>query len=131
MRLALALAAAALAASPLAAQQRARVNIKLSPAGEAIARTYSKAPDVGLKALVDRLRGLQGQVRALSNASQLDLARLTRVMGQQEAVQGQIVRRNNDRLLGLLARLSPADRLAFVRGLANPVITQPGQPARR
>jgi TolA-binding protein len=131
VRLVATILVAALVSMPLAAQQQARVNIKLSPAGEAIARSYSKAPDAGLKTLVERLRGLQGQVRTLSNAPQLDLARLTQVMRQQEAVQGQIARRNNDRLLGLLGRLTPADRTAFVRGLANPVITQPGSPARR
>lgn len=123
--------AAAVTAGPAVAQQQqqARIQINLSPAGQAVAKRYLSTPNPPAVALQKRGVELSQQLRATIAAPKLDVARFGTLLRQQEQLQGQMMRMANDRMLRMLGELSEADRVAFVRGMANPVMI-PAQPRK-
>ena len=119
--LAAALASAAAAQSP--APPARRINIAVSPAGQAVLRRYLGTPDPAIQRDVAQLRAVAGQMATLANAPRLHLARLRVLFRQQETVQADAQRRGNERTLAMLGELSEADRVSFlrsVRGAATP-----------
>lgn len=126
MKYGLIVAAAACVAIPSAAQQAptpqqgVRINFNLSPAGQAIAKRYLTTPDPQAKPLADRANAIAQRQRALLSAPKLDLAQFAAGLREQEKLRGQVVRLANERMLKMLGEMNDADRLGFLRGLANP-----------
>lgn len=113
------------AAAPVAAQQQARIQLNLSPAGETIVKRYLGQPDPQLQALAKQSAQVAQQQKALAGAPKFDMVQFAAAMRRMEQIQGQATRRSNDRMLQMLRELSEADRAAFVRGMANPIPVQP------
>lgn len=120
MRTLPALIALAALAVPAAAQQpqQRRVQLDVSPAGQAVMKKYLGAPDPQTQALAKQLQGTVGQLRQLPRAAKLDLPRMQALMRQQESIEAQLRRRTNDRTIAMLREMSEPDRLKFLRGLA-------------
>lgn len=114
---------AACLAVPVAAQQPQgmRINFNLSPAGQAIAKRYMTTPDPQAKPLAARANAIAQKQRALVNAPKIDLAQFAAGLREQEKIRGQIVKLANDRMIKMLGEMSEADRVGFLRGLANPM----------
>lgn len=130
-RLCAALAVMASVAGPAAAQQQqTRIQMNLSPAGQTVVKRFLSTRDPQAVALAQRATAISAQLKPVVAAPKLDLARFGALLRQQEQVQTQAMRAGNDRMLRLLGALSEADRVAFVRGMANPVLV-PAQPARK
>lgn len=121
-RIGMALVAACVLAAPAAAQQRAEIKLNLSPAGQAVAKTYLGTPDPQIQALAKRGAEVMQRQKALIAAPKLDLVQFAALMRQREQVQSQLARRSNDRMLQMLRELSEADRVAFLRGISNPTL---------
>lgn len=109
-----ALGAPAFAQAP---PQNRQVRIDVSPAGQAVIKKFLGTRDPAIVRQMGELQSLAQQMVALSNAPQLDLARLQTLMRRQEGIEAAIRRRGNDRMIAMLTALSPADRVKFVRSM--------------
>lgn len=103
------------------AQQGVRLNFNVTPAGQAIMKKYMNSPDPQAKALAAQANTLAQRQRALITAPKLNLAQFAAGLRQQEALRAQITRLANERMIKMLGELSEADRVGFLRGLANPM----------
>lgn len=115
--------------APLALQAAApsaqvRVNVPLSPAGQAVAKKWLGAPDPQAQAIARALQASAGKVRRLAAAPRLDMAQLATLIAEQQRLQTALRKRSDDRVMAMLREMGEADRLAFVRGM-----TAPRQPA--
>lgn len=113
----LALAALGAPAFAQAPPQNRQVRIDVSPAGQAVIKKFLGTRDPAIVQQMGQLQSLAQRMVALSNAPQLDLARLQALMRQQEGIEAAIRRRGNDRMIAMLTALSPADRVKFVRSM--------------
>lgn len=121
---------AALFAAPAPAQAppapgTRQIKIDVSPAGQIVLKKYLGTRDPFIVQRIEQLRGVAQQMQVLSSAPRLDLVRLEALMRQQEALEGTIKRRGNDRTLAMLRELSDADRTKFVRSF-RPMAKPPG-----
>jgi hypothetical protein len=115
---------AVLAPLALQAAPAARVNVPLSPAGQAVAKKYLGSPDPQAQAIARQMQASAGKVRALAAAPKLNMAQLAALIGEQQRLQAALRKRSDDRVMAMLDEMGEADRLAFVRGM-----TAPRQPA--
>ena len=103
------------------AQQGVRLNFNVSPAGQAVMKKYMSTPDPQAKALAEQANAVAQRQRALIAAPKLNLAQFAAGMRQQEALRAQITKLANDRMIKMLGEMNDADRVGFLRGLANPM----------
>ena len=118
---ALAVGATMPAAAQQPAQQGIRLNFNVTPAGQAVMKRYMGTPDPRAKALADQANAVAQRQRALIAAPKLNLAQFAAGLRQQEALRAQITKLANERMIKMLGELSEADRVGFLRGLANPI----------
>jgi len=114
----------AAAGEPQAAKPATQVQQKLpanglSPAGQAAVSKYLGAPDPQIETMGRQMQNAAAQVRTLSTAPKIDLVKLEAAVHQQERLESAIRVRANSRMLALLKVLSDADRVNFLRGMAE------------
>lgn len=106
-------------AKPTTQVQQKLPATSLSPAGQAAVTKYLGAPDPQIEAMGRQMQNTAAQVRTLSTAPKIDLAKLETAVHQQERLESAIRVRANGRMLALLKVLSDADRVSFLRSMAQ------------
>ncbi|WP_458836357.1 hypothetical protein [Rhizorhabdus wittichii] len=114
-------AAAATAGGALAPTPGVPVRrITLSPEGRAIAARIIGTPDPRLKEIQAEMTTIRQQKAQLIAGATVDVEKLEPLLRREEALQGEMRTRQNDRLLSLLRALPEADRVALLHSMANP-----------
>ncbi len=89
----------------------------VSDAGNAILAKAQGTPDPQLQALARQARASHDQLVSAVMAPVIDVDKVTGIIRQEEALQGQIRAHSNDRLLTVLKQLPDEDRGTFLRTL--------------